>query len=281
MAVRRALARMAEALAQELTSTGEEKFRLARLDPRAKIVAVVVLIFGATFLHRLEPLAVLLALALVMIFASGIPGSRLMRVLLPAFLFSFALILPSILNLIAPGAAVLTLIHLPLGTHIGSWHLPDEIAISQSGIFGALRFLLRTMACVTLSFLLVASTGSVALLNGLRRLGLPRVFGMVLTMAERYLVVLLRAAEEIHLAKLSRTIEAGPLRQEQRWVAAGIGILFRRTHNLAAEVQDAMLARGYDGTLQVANTGRMRVADFAGIATSVALTAALIAFDRL
>ena len=280
LAVRRALARMAEALAQELTSTGTEKSWLSRLDPRAKIMAAVVLIFGATFLQRLEPLAALLALALVLIFAGGISSSRMMRVLLPAFLFSFALILPSVLNVITPGQTALTLFHFPAGAKFGSWSLPDALTITQSGLFGATRFLLRTTACVTLSFLLVAGTGSAALLNGLRRMGMPRVFGMVLTMAERYLVVLLRAAEEIHLAKLSRTIEAGPLRQEQRWVAAGIGILFRRTNNLAREVQDAMLARGYDGTLQVANAGRMRVADFAGIAASVALMAALLIFDR-
>jgi cobalt/nickel transport system permease protein len=271
---------MAEALALELTSAGTKDSWLARLDPRAKIVAIVVLIFGATFLHGLGPLAALLALALIMIFASGISSRRLMRVLSPAFLFSFAIILPSVLNVITPGPVALTLFHFPMGAKLGSWNLPDALTITRSGLLVAARFLLRTIACVTLSFLLIAGAGSAALLNGLRRLGMPRVFGMVLTMAERYLVVLLRAAEEIHLAKLSRTIEAGPLRREQRWVAAGIGILFRRTHNLAREVQDAMLARGYDGELQTANAGRMRVVDFAVVVASVVLIAALIIFDR-
>ena len=89
------------------------------------------------------------------------------------------------------------------------------------------------------------------LLNALRRLGMPRAFGMVLTMAHRYVALILRLAEEIHLAKISRTMCAGSVRSEQRWAAAGIGILFRRTHKLAGEVQNAMISRGYDGDLQV------------------------------
>ena len=121
--------------------------------------------------------------------------------------------------------------------------------MTGSGLIVAGRFLLRSLDCVTLAYLLVATTDPAALLGGLRRLGMPRVFGMVLTMAQRYVAVLLRAAEEIHLAKLSRTIAPARLRGEQRWVAAGIGILFRRTHKLAQEVHLAMISRGYDGEL--------------------------------
>jgi energy-coupling factor transporter transmembrane protein EcfT len=69
----------------------------------------------------------------------------------------------------------------------------------------------------------------------------------LLSMMERYLWVLARAAEEIHLAKASRSIARGSLRDEQAWVAAGIGSLFRRTRALGHEVYLAMISRGYTG----------------------------------
>jgi cobalt/nickel transport system permease protein len=100
-------------------------------------------------------------------------------------------------------------------------------------------------------FILVATTEPGTLIASLRRLGMPRAFGMVLAMAQRYLVVILRAAEEIHLAKVSRTIQTASLSSEQHWVAAGAGILFRKTYRMAQDVYAAMISRGYDGDLQV------------------------------
>ena len=80
---------------------------------------------------------------------------------------------------------------------------------------------LRATACVCLAMLLAASTSPARLFRGLQGLGVPRVFVMLLGMTERYLAVLLRAAGEIHLAKISRSIAPGRLRQEHSWVAAG------------------------------------------------------------
>jgi cobalt/nickel transport system permease protein len=104
---------------------------------------------------------------------------------------------------------------------------------------------------------------------------------MVLTMSHRYLTVLLRAAEEIHLAKLSRTITAGPLRHEQRWVGAGIGMLFRRTHRLAQEVHEAMLSRGYDGDLQIRPGPGLQRADWIWMGAVALLIAALTVAERM
>ena len=108
---------------------------------------------------------------------------------------------------------------------------------------------------------------------------MPRVFGMVLTMAHRYLAVLLRAAEEIHLAKISRTISAGSMRNEQRWAAAGIGILFRRSHKLACEVHNAMASRGYDGDPQVRFRPAISARDMTCLAGAIVLAGVSIAMD--
>ena len=281
MSVRRALARLGEAFAQELSSAVCADSWLGRVEPRAKVLGVFLLVFGSTLLHTLWSLGALLAVVLLLALSIRLPARRLARVWLGVPLFSLAIILPAATNLVTPGAAVLTLWHFGHAVRIGPWILPEAITVTSSGLTVAGRFLLRSTDCITLSYLLVATTEPAILLNGLRRLGMPKVFGMVLTMAQRYLAVILRAAEEIHLAKLSRTVTAGPLRSEQRWVASGIGMLFRRTHKLAQEIHCAMISRGYDGDLQLRSRSGLRKSDLVWLGGTFVLTLAMVVVDRL
>ena len=239
------------------------------------------LIFGASLLSDVLPLAVLAAAAVVLALTGGIGLGRLARVWLGVPLFTLAIMLPAITNLVTHGSPVAVLYHIGPGARLGPWSLPETIAITSTGLVVAGRVLLRSFGCVTLALVLMATTDHSALLNGLRRLGMPRAFGMVLTMTHRYLGLLLRAAEEIHLAKLSRTIADESLRNEHRWMAAGIGSLFCRTYRLAQDVHYAMLSRGYDGDVRVQNTSRLRFSDGFWLACALAVTAALILSDRL
>lgn len=280
--VRRALASLGEALARELAGAqGPPASWLARVEPRAKIAGFMLLIFGTTLLHGLAPLGAVFASVTVVSLAGGLGARRLARVWLGVPLFSLAIILPATLSPITPGPPLLTLWRLAPGARLGPWALPEAIAVTRPGVEVAVRFLLRSTDCVMLAFVLVATSDHAALLAGLRRLGMPRAFGMVLAMMQRYLAVLLRSAEEIHLAKLSRTIAAGGLRNEQRWVAAGVGNLFRRTRLLAEEVHEAMLSRGYDGEVRITAGGRLRLPDALFVVAAAAFMAAMLAADRL
>jgi len=279
--LRRALARMAEALAQELTARDRPEFWMTKIEPRAKVVGILILIFGATFLRGLYQLGGLLVIIVIIAFTSRISIKRLAGLWLGVPLFSLAIVLPATLNIVTEGHSVLTLWRIGPDARLGPWSLPEAITITQSGLIVAGRFLLRSMVCVSLALLLIATTKPAPLINALRRLGMPKVFGMVLAMAERYLTALLRAGEEIHLAKLSRTIAQGSIRREQRWVATGIGILFRRAYALAQEIQNAMLSRGYDGDLQVSRVDRLRLHDVAWPAGAAGLIALLILSEYL
>jgi cobalt ECF transporter T component CbiQ len=279
--LRKTLARMTEALGRELAAKERPESWLTGIEPRAKIIGVLILIFGATFLRELPQLAAFLAITVILVFAGRISIKRLAILWMGVPLFSLAIVLPATLNIVTEGNAVLTLWRIGPGVTLGPWSLPEAITITQNGLIVAGRFLLRSTACVSLSLLLIMTTEPALLINALRRLGMPKVFGMVLSMAERYLSALLRAGEEIHLAKLSRTISQGTVRREERWVAAGIGILFRRAYALGLEVTNAMLARGYDGDLQVGRVARLRLVDLGWPAATAALIALLILSEHL
>ena len=280
MPVRRALAALGEALAREMTSCPCANSWLGRVEPRAKILGIFILVFASTLLHSLWSLGGLLGLALVASVSIGLSAKRMARVWLGVPLFSLAIILPAATSLVTPGETVFTLLRFGHTITIGPWIIPETITVTASGLVVAGRFLLRSTDCVMLSYLLIASTEPAVLLDALRRLGMPRVFGMVLTMAHRYLSVMLQVAEDIHLAKLSRTITARPLRSEQRWVAAGIGVLFRRTHKLAHEVHHAMISRGYDGDLRVKSSNAISLNDTLWVAALLALAAGMVVVER-
>ena len=261
--VRRAVGAFARLLEEMLVSEKMAKAPglLQSLDARVKVLGLVGLIVIATLLQRPVALGLAYALSLLLGFASRLPLSRLARVWLAVPLFSAAIIAPATLNVITPGPALLVLWH-PAHHHFGPWALPPAVTITTSGIAVASRFLLRVGVCVTLAHLLTATTRPDRLLHGLRALGVPRIFVLLLGMMERYLTVFLRSAQEIHLARLSRTGTLGSTRQEQAWVAAGIGSLLRRTQALGQAVFHAMLSRGYTGEARLLDPPRWRSEDW-------------------
>ena len=279
--LRRTLARIGEILAKELTSSVKIDSWLFRMEPRAKIICIFLLLVCGSILQNLETLFALLFLAFFVGLSARISVQRLARVWLGVPLFSLAIILPASLNLITPGETAFILWRIGPEHNFFGYIFPPAITITWNGLMVAGRFLLRSICCVSLVWLLIASTDSAVLLNAFRRLGLPKVFGMILMMCQRYLVTLLHSAEEIHLAKLSRSISVSSLRKEQHWVAAGTGILFRKTYFLAQEVYNAMIARGYDGDLQVSRTGALQRADFIWMTGAFVFVVFLYLTDRL
>ncbi len=268
--LRRAVGGFARVLEEMLAheQRAEAPGLLQSLDPRAKLLGLFALLVTATLLQRPVSLAAAYAFALLLGLASGLPVRRLLRASLTLPLFSAALLAPAALNLVTPGRTVLTLGHLA-HSHLGPWALPPVLTLTAPGLFVAGRFLLRIGACVTFALLLTATTRPDRLFRGLRGLGLPRVFVLLLGMMVNYLAVFLRAAQEIHLARISRTAALGPTRREQAWVAAGVGSLLRRTHALGQAVFRAMLSRGYTGEARLLHLARGSSQDWLFLSAAV------------
>ena len=240
--IRKATGALARLLANMLSNEeiASRSGLLQRIDARVKIICAAALIITATLLHSVVALAGLSVAGIALAAASRIPIRRLWQAWVIGPLISAAILLPAVLNIVTPGHPVL-LVHASGPT----------ISVTDAGLLVAGRMILRVATCVSLVLLVTATTRPNRLFKGLRALGVPVVFVMLLGMMERYIWVLARAAEEIHLAKLSRSICRGSIRDEQAWVAAGMGSLFRRTRKLGNEVYLAMISRGYTGEVHL------------------------------
>lgn len=279
--VRRALGSLAGVLAT-LVPTGRSPQRrrlLAATDARAKLVAVLTLIVATTLMRTPAALALSLALALTLAAIARTPGRRVVAALGASLLLSAILSLPATLNLVSGGPALLTLWR-PHGASLGPWRLPEVVAVSTAGLVVAGRLVLRTTACVAFVLPLAATTTPSELFRGMRGLGVPQAFVLLLSMAERYLAVLVRAAEELHLARLARSIAPFGVRREQAWAAAGVGAVFRRARSLADGVTLAMVSRGFTGEVRLLRPPRPGRRAWLLVAGAALMAALLLVLDR-
>jgi len=281
LSARKALASIGEVLAIELSGANSVESWYSGIASQSKILGILMLALDAVLLHSLLPLAALFVLTLALALSCKLSSRRLARLWLGVPLFSGAIILPALLNVVTPGSPALIICRFGENAGLGSWHLPSILAVTHPGLVIGIRFVLRSLICITLTGVLTTGTDSPALIDGLRRLGMPKIFGMTLAMMQRYMSLILRIAEEIHLAKLSRSIDSQSIRNEQRWVAAGIGVLFGKTYRLAEEVRQAMVSRGYDGDLQIKTVCGYKLPDFLWLIGVLLVSVGTFLIDRL
>jgi cobalt/nickel transport system permease protein len=118
-----------------------------------------------------------------------------------------------------------------------------------------------------------------ALLKGFESLGAPRVLISVIQFLYRYLFVISEQAQHMRVAAACRAGLRKISRRNRFHAAAGaLGVLFARSYFRADGIYRAMLARGYNGHLPVADPGRFSIADAAfAVLAVVALVALRVA----
>jgi cobalt/nickel transport system permease protein len=242
---------------------------LQRLDPRVKLVTMIGTLVVVALVHSLPLLALAYVGTVVLAAVSGLPlGFFIKRVWLFIPIFTGIVVLPATLSVVTPGDVVLPLWH---------WHGHTH-GVTEQGLHGAGIIITRVATSISLVVLLTLTTPWVRLLAALRALGVPKIFVLVIGMAYRYLFLLLDAVDDMYTARKARTL--GPDREGRRFVAAGAGTLFGKSHQLSEEVHQAMVARGYTGNARSMSAFRLRTADAGWSAGIVAAAVILLVLDR-
>ena len=140
---------------------------------------------------------------------------------------------------------------------------PWTIALTVQGVTGAILFVMRTGAAVSLVVLLAMTTPWTDLLASLESLKVPRAFVMVLGMTYRYVFVLVGIAQDMSLAMKSRMLRPERTGDMRKRLGSIIGVLFRRSMNMSELVNLAMISRGYDGRVRKATAFRSEPFDWA------------------
>lgn len=205
-----------------------------RLDPRAKILAVVAYSAVLISLGRYQlPSPGYLILPVVLLLWSGTPLWFVVKHTL--------MVSPFIVCLVAFSPVFdRTQVPSPFGpgTIPGGWLTAATVLI---------RFVLGMFALIALA----STTRFPELLKGLEGLGVPKVLVTQLRFLYRYLFLLVDQAMHLRQARAARDAGLGPMKWRWQSGAGLVGILFIRTLEQAERTHLAMIARGYDGTIRL------------------------------
>jgi len=111
----------------------------------------------------------------------------------------------------------------------------------------ALSIFLKALLSVSLLMLLISSEKFHRLLAALRKIGMPRIIGIIAALMYRYIFILHDETMRTTVARMSRT--PGKLTQGKIKVLGNqLAMIFLRSWERSKTIYNAMLSRGFNGT---------------------------------
>ena len=248
-----------------------------RLDPRTKLIVLVVYMVTLFVASGWVSYGVLLLFLLTVIKISAIPGKSIVRGMKPLVMI---LVFTGVLNLFFnKDGRVL----------VDFW----GITITTGGAERAAFMLVRILMLVTATFLLTYTTSPISLTDGLESLMNPlkvikvpvHELSMMMCIALRFIPTLIEETDKIMSAQKARgaDFESGNIFQRARALVPILVPLFISAFRRADELATAMECRCYHGGQgrTALHVLRYRAADIWVLLGFIALTAGIIALGRL
>lgn len=224
-----------------------------------------------SLIHRLDPRTKLLA-CLVLILAVVLTPAGNWRVFTCYFVIVCGLILLSKLpvwhvlkrSLVVIPFVLMVALFIPFfkqgqelaGINIGFWH----IAVTYEGVMILINVIVRAWLSILCLILLTSSTRMSDLLSGMKQLGVPSVFVLIISFMYRYVFVLADQVMRMKQARDSRNFGGNHMYQFKT-LGNMIGVLFIRSYERGERVYASMLSRGYTGENPVLRKFRFHAAD--------------------
>lgn len=158
---------------------------------------------------------------------------------------------------------------------------PENLSIGYShrGLYVALRLIFRVLISISLVNIIFFTIPWVRIIKGLRILGVPSLIISIIYMTYRYIFFFANLAEDIFLAKKSRTIEFS-YKREYSFIGSAIGLLFVKAKMLSEEVWQGMVSRGFSKDFYLVKREKYKAKDFLPVVIEILLIGALIWIDR-
>ena len=254
---------------------------LQGLDPRAKLISILAIIFGVSMIGNLRVLIFIYALTLLFSYLSKIDVFFFIkRVWLFIPIFAGIIAVPMIFNVFLPGDPLYQLAYLGPGAHLGPFSLPESIFITKQGTNAAVIFTMRVATCVSAVVLLFLTTPHQILFKSLRTVGVPTLYVLTLQMTYRYIFLLMEMIREMYVAKKARTIRAAGIIDEQKWVGGRIGYTLIRSLYMSEKVHMAMMSRGFNGEVHILQEFKMKNRDYLACLVALSLSLVLVLISQ-
>ena len=213
-----------------------------RLDPRTKLIMLIVYIVARFVAKSWISYGVMLAFLLYVIRISAIPPKSIIRGMKPIVMI---LVFTGVLNLFFTREGKTLL------------NIADVVIITQGGLTRAIFMMVRILMLITGTFLLTYTTSPISLTDGLESLLNPlkkvhvpvHELSMMMCIALRFIPTLIEETDKIMSAQKARgaDFENGTLMERARALIPILVPLFIGAFRRAAELATAMECRCYQG----------------------------------
>lgn len=238
---------------------------VTRRSPTSRLLATVFLASGAALLP-LGAWPQMLALGLLVVALAALarirPGPFLVRLLPP---LAFVLLVSLAVLVLAPGETV---------ARVGPLRVTDAGLLRFGSAAG------RGAIALGAAVVLVSTTSFPEIVRALRRLRLPEIVTASLSLAYRYIYILNDEVARLRRTAASRNVASGSASRRRLMIGIGSAAL-QRSFVRSERVHQAMLSRGYRGTIPSLDGARyvgrsvVEVAGLAAVVTAIVLSAAL------
>ena len=202
-----------------------------RLAPETKVVSTFAFVIGVALTPREQMWAfgVHAAVALSIVVLAGLPARVVLARLAVIIPFlTFAALVP----FVAGGEEIEVL----------------GIGLSRDGLWGAWNVAAKASIGATASIILSATTSVPEILRALTRLRVPKVLVSIMAFMMRYLDLLVDQLGRMRTSMTARCHDPRWLWQAKP-IASSAGALFVRSYERGERVHQAMLSRGFTGTM--------------------------------
>ena len=237
---------------------------LQLLDPRVKVVGMLLLIIATAAARQLWVIGLGFAIALILALASQVSiGVLAKRVWISALLFTGAIALPALF----------------LTRGVVLWQIPLlGWRITAQGINSAAFLIARVLTSATLAITLILTTPWNHVLKSLRVLRVPVVFVVILGMTYRYIFVMLQVAHDMFESRQSRAVGQLDAENQRRLATASVGVLLSKSFQLSNDVYMAMQSRGFLGEVYLLDDFKMQPHDWIALFAFVLVSGLVVWF---
>lgn len=237
---------------------------LHRTDPKVKIIAAATFITVVAISNSFVAAALALAVSLLLFLLAQLDAGQTGKRLLAANSFTLFLWLT-----------------LPL-TYAGDKHITlAGIVLSSAGIQLAALITLKTNIIVLALIALLATSRIASLGHALEGLHLPKRLCFLLLFSYRYVFVIYQEYQKLNRAAQLRSFVPATNLHTYRTYGYLFGMTLVKSWNRSFRVHQAMLLRGFNGTLIPLDQQYIKRGDLLFLAVSLLVTAGLISVQIL
>jgi len=236
---------------------------ICKLNPVTKVISFLYLIVIVSIVSSVRSQLLISAFVFLLYLLSGISIiSVYKKVMILAFLFGFLVFAPAALNVITPGQTLIPLVTFSRPYQFWIYHIPQEISITLPGCKVVSLLFFRVFNSVSLALLLAYSTSFPRMLKAFRVFYVPNTLLMVVWLAYKFIFILCRTIEATYLALKSRLVGTVKNHTLRGIVAGRVFFIYTKAQHNYEQTYSAMLSRGYEGKISLAEEPELVAKDF-------------------